>query len=88
MHSTVTIQTIQQVKDSVERPELCARLGTLEPNCSKRLRAARYIYGAVKIMDLLRNDLRKNDIEQYEYLYKESVRGLFGFTIHSAHRTS
>lgn len=88
MHSTATIQTIQQVKDSVERPELCARLGTLEPNCSKRLRAARYIYGAVKIMDLLRNDLRKNDIEQYEYLYKESVRGLFGFTIHSAHRTS
>ncbi|KAI1794228.1 hypothetical protein LXA43DRAFT_166136 [Ganoderma leucocontextum] len=72
MPSTLAIQTIQQIKDSIDRPEVCAWLGTMEPNYSKRHRAARYIDGAVKIMDLLRNELTADDVAEYENLYEHA----------------
>ncbi|EJF65220.1 hypothetical protein BD309DRAFT_1077067 [Dichomitus squalens] len=64
------IQTVQQIKDSVCRSEGCNWLGNLQTNSAKRHRAGRYIDGAVKIMDLLRDELFSQEINEYEALYE------------------
>ena len=70
MHSALTTQTIQQIKNSVDQREACGWLGGLQTNTSKRYQADRYIDGAMKIIDLLRKELSQGEIDMYEDLYE------------------
>ncbi|KAI0368366.1 hypothetical protein BV20DRAFT_925834, partial [Pilatotrama ljubarskyi] len=69
--STRTIQVIQEIKDSVEKPHRCGWLENMQSEESKRTKARRYRDGAVKIMDLLRPELTASDIASYERYYDD-----------------
>ncbi|KAI0358697.1 hypothetical protein OH77DRAFT_1518678 [Trametes cingulata] len=71
MASPRTIQVIQEIKDSVEKPHRCGWLENMQSDESKRVKARRYRDGAVKIMDLLRPELTASDITSYERYYDD-----------------
>ncbi|RDX55229.1 hypothetical protein OH76DRAFT_1397623 [Lentinus brumalis] len=73
MPSAETVSVIQDIKYNVEKPHLCGWLDGLESNQSKRVRADRYVDGAVKIVDLLRNELPLVDIREYERRYQQFI---------------
>lgn len=69
MLSALTTQVIQQIKDSVGRSEGPSWLESFRTDSAKRHQASRYIDGAVKIMDLLRDELSAQEIDEYEDRY-------------------
>ncbi|KAI0708939.1 hypothetical protein C8T65DRAFT_204299 [Cerioporus squamosus] len=73
MPSAEIVAVIQDIKYNVEKPHLCGWLDRLESNQSKRVRTERYIDGAVKIVDLLRNELPLADIREYERRYQQFI---------------
>ena len=52
-------------------PNICGWFGSMQSNSRKRYLAGRHIDGAVKIMDLLRDELPTEAIDRYEDLYEE-----------------
>ena len=88
MLSVLTIRTIQQIKDSIGRPNISARPGSFEPNCSRSLQAAHYIDGAINIMELLRSELTADDLKGFENLYERLVHAFLHIITSSAHRPS
>ncbi|RPD78098.1 hypothetical protein L226DRAFT_567793 [Lentinus tigrinus ALCF2SS1-7] len=73
MPSAKTIAVIQDIKYNVEKPHLCGWLDHFESNQSKRIRAERYVDGAMRIVDLLRNELPLVDIRQFERRYEHFI---------------
>ncbi|KAI9061717.1 hypothetical protein FKP32DRAFT_920924 [Trametes sanguinea] len=63
------IQTIQEIKSSVEKPHRCGWLENLSCNEAKRLQTRRYRDSAAKIMELLRPDVFGADIDKYIEYY-------------------
>ncbi|KAI0633509.1 hypothetical protein C8Q77DRAFT_794133 [Trametes polyzona] len=70
MSTPQVIQVIQEIKDYVDKVHRCSWLENLQSDETRRMKARRYRDGAIKIMDLLRNDLRPSDITSYELYYQ------------------
>lgn len=70
------IQVIQEIKNDVERPRCCRWLENLQSDDTKRTRTRRYRDGAVKIMNLLRPELKAGHILTYQRYYERYILSL------------
>lgn len=78
MPSAESTAVIQDIKYNVDQPHLCGWLDRLGSSQSKRIRAERYVDGAVKIVDLLRKELPLVDIRNYKRRYQQYVLTISG----------
>lgn len=70
------IQVIQEIKNDVEGRRCCGWLEHLQSDDTKRTRTRRYRDGAIKIMNLLRPELKASHILTYQRYYERCVLSL------------